>query len=151
MKYYCNPVNINYRYQFNADPRKHGEMQICREAADPAMILFKGKYYIFDYNLSPDCEQATYLGYTMTTDRSKAITDLRVAPYVGVSASTDNIMLGDIKYSRIDILGTATTYGDEQSKPQADCLYFTKDKNAGEAVKELMMREKKSEIERPGW
>ena len=94
----------------------------------------EGKYYIFDYNLSPDCEQATYLGYTMTTDRSKAITDLRVAPYVGVSASTDNIMLGDIKYSRIDILGTATTYGDEQSKPQADCLYFTKDKNAGEAI-----------------
>ena len=47
MKYYCNPVNINYRYQFNADPRKHGEMQICREAADPSMILFKGKYYIF--------------------------------------------------------------------------------------------------------
>ena len=22
MKYYCNPVNINYRYQFNADQRK---------------------------------------------------------------------------------------------------------------------------------
>ena len=46
MKYYCNPVNINYRYQFNADPRKP-KMQICREAADPSMICFQGKYYIF--------------------------------------------------------------------------------------------------------
>ena len=94
----------------------------------------EGKYYVYDYNLSPDCEQATYIGYTMTTDRNSAITDIRVAPYVGVSGSTDNIYLGDIKYSRIDILGTSVTYGDEQSKPQADCLYFTTDKNAGEAI-----------------
>ena len=47
MAYICNPIKINYRYQFNADPRKHGEIQICREAADPSMILFKGRYYIF--------------------------------------------------------------------------------------------------------
>ena len=47
MKYFCNPVNINYRYQFNADPRRGGNMQICREAADPSLILFKGRYYIF--------------------------------------------------------------------------------------------------------
>ena len=47
MKYFCNPVNINYRYQFNADPRLHGKIQICREAADPSMIFFRGRYYIF--------------------------------------------------------------------------------------------------------
>ena len=47
MKYYCNPGNINYRYQFNADPRRHGELQICREAADPSLICFQGRYYIF--------------------------------------------------------------------------------------------------------
>ena len=47
MKYFCNPINVNYRYQFNADPRKHGELQICREAADPSLILFQGRYYIF--------------------------------------------------------------------------------------------------------
>ncbi len=46
MKYFCNPVNINYRYQFNADMRRTG-LQICREAADPSMICFQGKYYIF--------------------------------------------------------------------------------------------------------
>lgn len=50
--YFCNPLNINYRYQFNADPRNSG-VQICREAADPSMILFRGKYYIFaSMNLS---------------------------------------------------------------------------------------------------
>ena len=47
MKYFCNPININYRYQFNADPRMGGRMQICREAADPSMICFEGRYYIF--------------------------------------------------------------------------------------------------------
>ena len=47
MKYLCNPVNINYRYQFNADPRLHGQLKICREAADPSMIFFRGRYYIF--------------------------------------------------------------------------------------------------------
>ena len=47
MQYYCNPINVNYRYQFNADPRLHGRLQICREAADPSMILFRGRCYIF--------------------------------------------------------------------------------------------------------
>ena len=46
MKYICNPVKINYRYQFNMDPRE-GALKVAREAADPSMIYFKGKYYIF--------------------------------------------------------------------------------------------------------
>lgn len=44
--YTCNPVNINYRYQFNKNPMD-GKVDINREAADPSMILFQGKYYIF--------------------------------------------------------------------------------------------------------
>ncbi|MFV0465578.1 MAG: family 43 glycosylhydrolase [Lachnospiraceae bacterium] len=52
MNYYCNPVNINYRYQFNQNQRTNG-LEICREAADPSMILFQGKYYCFvSMNLS---------------------------------------------------------------------------------------------------
>ena len=93
-----------------------------------------GKYYVLDYNLSPGCKQATYFGYTMTTDRTQAITDLRVAPYVGVSQQSNNILLGDVKYSRIDILGTFIAYGDETTKPQTDCLYYTNDPNAGEPI-----------------
>ena len=46
MKYYCNPINIDYRYQFIADPRTNGSIRIDREAADPSMIFYKGKYYI---------------------------------------------------------------------------------------------------------
>lgn len=46
-KYFCNPVNINYRYQFNQDPMKNGLIEVAREAADPSLILFQGKYYIF--------------------------------------------------------------------------------------------------------
>ncbi len=47
MKYYCNPVNINYRYQFNHVRGTNGAVQISREAADPSMILFRDRYYIF--------------------------------------------------------------------------------------------------------
>ena len=46
-EYFCNPLNLSYRYQFNQDPRRGGALQICREAADPSMICFQGKYYIF--------------------------------------------------------------------------------------------------------
>lgn len=53
MKYYCNPINVPYRYQFNRDPRSNGRLQIAREAADPSVILFQGKYYMFvSMNLS---------------------------------------------------------------------------------------------------
>ncbi|MDL2302534.1 family 43 glycosylhydrolase [Lachnospiraceae bacterium OttesenSCG-928-D06] len=53
MNYYCNPLNVPYRYQFNQDPRSGGVLQIDREGADPSLIVFKGKYYIFaSMNLS---------------------------------------------------------------------------------------------------
>ena len=94
----------------------------------------EGKYFVLDYNLSPDQEFATYIGYAMTTDPSQAITDLRVAPYMGVSQQTANVMYGDIKYTRIDIMGYNVEVGDEQTKPQANALYYTKDKNAGEPI-----------------
>ncbi len=43
-KYFCNPINISYTYQFNQAKDK---CTLNREAADPSMILFKGKYYLF--------------------------------------------------------------------------------------------------------
>lgn len=42
MKYLCNPLNIEYRYQFH-----EANGSVNREAADPSMICFQGKYYIF--------------------------------------------------------------------------------------------------------
>ena len=45
MKYYCNPVNFEYQYQFNK--QSEGEITVSREAADPSMISFKGYYFIY--------------------------------------------------------------------------------------------------------
>lgn len=45
MKYYCNPINVNYKYQFMKP--MNGTLQIGREAADPTMIRYRNKYYIF--------------------------------------------------------------------------------------------------------
>ena len=40
MATYCNPVNIPYQYQ-------HYGKAAHREGADPTLILFKGRYYMF--------------------------------------------------------------------------------------------------------
>lgn len=45
MQYYCNPINFSYKYQFNK--QEDGSMIASREAADPSMVLFKGKYLLF--------------------------------------------------------------------------------------------------------
>ncbi|MDQ6418470.1 family 43 glycosylhydrolase [Paenibacillus sp. LHD-117] len=45
MNYLCNPINISYKYQFNKT--MSGEISVSREAADPSMIMFKSRYYIF--------------------------------------------------------------------------------------------------------
>ncbi|SDB08558.1 family 43 glycosylhydrolase [Butyrivibrio sp. INlla16] len=45
-KILCNPINIDYHYQFIKDGMS-GEQHISREAADPTFLFYKGKYYIF--------------------------------------------------------------------------------------------------------
>ncbi len=40
MAEFCNPLNLNYKYQ-------HYGRSAHREGADPTLILFKGKYYLF--------------------------------------------------------------------------------------------------------
>lgn len=47
MKYFCNPINVPYAYQFKTDPRDQYRLSANREAADPSLVLFKGKYYLF--------------------------------------------------------------------------------------------------------
>lgn len=44
--YFCNPLNAEYRYQF-IEERGGGKRTVSREAADPTLIRFKGKYYLF--------------------------------------------------------------------------------------------------------
>ncbi len=43
-KYFCNPLNTSYAYQFNQSGDK---CSLNRESADPSMVLFQGKYYLF--------------------------------------------------------------------------------------------------------
>lgn len=40
MKEYCNPINLNYKFQ-------HYGANAHREAADPTLVYFKGVYYMF--------------------------------------------------------------------------------------------------------
>ena len=44
MRIYCNPLNLPYKYQHFVH---HGLDTGSREAADPSLILFKGRYYLF--------------------------------------------------------------------------------------------------------
>ena len=47
MKVFCNPLNVPYPYQFKFDPRDKGRLSVNREAADPSMVLFQCKTYLF--------------------------------------------------------------------------------------------------------
>ena len=49
METYCNPLDLGYRYQH----MKEGErIAGFREGADPTLVYFKGKYYLF-VSMSP--------------------------------------------------------------------------------------------------
>jgi len=54
MPHFINPLNVPYHYQFVTDPRNlEAGMQINRESADPSIICYHGKYYIYNsMNLS---------------------------------------------------------------------------------------------------
>lgn len=43
MRTYCNPLNLSYKYQHDL----MGKGYAYREAADPTIIYFKGRYYLF--------------------------------------------------------------------------------------------------------
>lgn len=45
MDVFCNPLNLPYRYQIHK--KDSGEVYACREAADPSLICYRGKYYLF--------------------------------------------------------------------------------------------------------
>lgn len=50
MKHYCNPMNLEYRYQFFHRPAPDGKntpYKVYREAADPTLVLFRDTYFLF--------------------------------------------------------------------------------------------------------
>lgn len=49
-KYYCNPMNLPYKYNFqkpNMPGLGEAKLAVYREAADPTLEYFKGRYYLF--------------------------------------------------------------------------------------------------------
>ncbi len=47
MSIFCNPLNVPYPYQFKRDPRDAYRLSVNREVADPSLVLYQGKYYLF--------------------------------------------------------------------------------------------------------
>lgn len=47
MKYYCNPINIEYKYSYHKQNQCGDGFRMFREAADPSVILFQDCYYMF--------------------------------------------------------------------------------------------------------
>jgi hypothetical protein len=48
--YYCNPLNLPYKYNFqkpNLPGLGEAKLSVYREAADPTLEYFKGRYYLF--------------------------------------------------------------------------------------------------------
>lgn len=96
MKYYCNPMNIEYRYQFL---RKTGEMKeenlfrVYREAADPSLVLFKDAYYLFPsmcagFFTSADLQEWTFHEFLQEMPVCDYAPDVRVlGEYLYFSAS----------------------------------------------------------------
>lgn len=116
-----------------------------------AMITRKsGAYYTLDYNLTPDIDGLyTYIGYSLTTDRSQAVTDIRVATYQGTGTT---LQYGDITYVYTGNIGYPITADNENTNPQCDALYFTRDENAGSPITPERIHFVRSTSEaRDGW
>jgi xylan 1,4-beta-xylosidase len=78
VKTFCNPINIDYGF---AGPDE-------RHAADPVIVLFKDKYYLFDtddmpgYRVSDDLISWSYIKFDDATCSLLGIEDRYTAPAV---------------------------------------------------------------------
>ena len=104
------------------------------ESARNELIKRETKTYVFDKDLSENQDFATYIGYSLTSDPKGAVTDIRIAPYVGQSTQSNTIRYGDIEYTFSHVLGFDTGPGNKQGVPLCDALYFTRDSRAGDPI-----------------
>ena len=104
------------------------------EKARNEIIRRETKTYVFDHNLSPNQEFATYIGYSLTTKVENAVTDIRIATNVGQSQSSNKILYGNAEYVYSHIIGWDTGEGNKQGTPTCDALYYTKDSKAGDPI-----------------
>ena len=104
------------------------------ESARNELIKRETKTYVFDKDLSENQAFATYIGYSLTNDPKGAITDIRIAPYVGQNSQSNTIRYGDVEYTFSHVLGFDTGPGNKQGVPLCDALYFTRDQRAGDPI-----------------
>lgn len=96
MKYYCNPMKIEYKYQFQKYLGKEGGFSIFREAADPSLVKFKDSYYLFPsmcggFYTSKDLIEWKFHGYQNKMPIYDYAPDVRViGDYLYFCASKDN-------------------------------------------------------------
>jgi len=89
MKYYCNPMNLEYTYQFQRYLQGPEEYSVFREAADPSLAYFKGLYYLF-----PSMTDGFFTGRDMVEwDFHTFLSDMPVYDY-----APDVRVVGDYLY-----------------------------------------------------
>lgn len=92
-KTYCNPVNIDYNFEYYNHSNNKGIS--CRSTADPMIVPYKGKYYLFSTNQSGYyiSDDLTRWQYVFAGFQRKPNDDDQCAPAVEVFGDT-LIMLG---------------------------------------------------------
>lgn len=95
MTYFCNPINIPYSYQFIPKLNDEG-FSISREGADPSIILFENKYYMFlsmNLNVFVSSDLISWKSYALSNELPlyNYAPDVRVlGDYVYFSASLES-------------------------------------------------------------
>ena len=92
-KTYCNPVNIDYNFEYFDHSSNKGIS--CRSTADPMIVPYKGKYYLFSTNQSGYyvSENLSKWKYVFAGFQRKPNDDDQCAPAVEVFGDT-LVMLG---------------------------------------------------------
>ena len=101
--------------------------------AKAKIVAKEKKFYVLDADLSPGNGYATYVGYSVTTDKNQAVRDIRICPYAGKPEGVP-LSFGTNTYSFVENVGVYVEVGDQQTRPQADALYYSKDEKAGTPI-----------------
>ena len=103
-QYYCNPLNLEYRYQMVDHSRAdmpNQPLHIYREAADPSLVFFKGDYYLF-----PSMAAGFYTSRDLVKwEFHSFLTDMPIFDY-----APDVCVMGEYLYFCASNRGTACSF-----------------------------------------
>nr|MCR5587594.1 hypothetical protein [Lachnospiraceae bacterium] len=130
------------------------------EAKAKAKLRVKEAVYIWDHNLADVVRYKyskneqhcyTYLGYTITSDPDKAITDIRVSTFMN-KAQASSIMFGEVSYGCAGTLGypADSAMEDKECPQDLDGLWYTTDSRAGTPIEVSGLHLKSSHYDAEG-